>query len=285
MDEYLLIICIISFILISYTFFLLKKSFSPAALYDLAMDEYSQSEYRVAYILLKKAIKMKPKYTAAIQLLGLTSLKLHDYASAENCFIQILKIEPDRMEALYNLALTYQMSGKKQDAKDYYYKALTVDDKDRDTLYNLGLLLYELEEYKDAIETFEKVVKIEPNKAITKFYIAKCKDKMHDLPQYESENSAEEIIELYSTLEGKEDLPPDYSITLATAFAKTGNINKAEEYCQKAIFNVDDDIRSYKLQAVICLVKKDLDCAKNNLHIAMQLNPNDEEVYNLLKYV
>ncbi len=282
MDEYLLIICTILLIFFVSILIMIRKASSPNALYEGALDEFDQGEYRIAFKYLKKALQIKPADIRYLQLLGLTSLKLHDYNTAENCFNEILKVEPDRLEAVYNLALTYQMAEKLEDAKTYYYKALSINDKDKDTLYNLGLLLYEMGEYKDAVSSLEKASKLDPEKSILQFYIAKCKDKISDSSPT---SSPEEIISMYSKLEGKAGLPIEYNITLATAFAKAGNIQKAQEYCSKAILSVEDDIQNYKLQGLLCLVRKDFDCAKNNLQIATQLNPNDEEVYNLLKYV
>ncbi len=285
MDVHLIAICLIIIIIFLYVLIIIWRSSSPKALYDAALDEYKQNEYKVAFEYLNKAVSIKPKYTAAIQLLGLTSLKIGDYKTAENCFLKILKEDPDRLEALYNLALTYQMAGRNEDSKNYYLKAISINDQDKDSLYNLALLLYQMGEYKEAITYFDKSMKLDPKKTLAQFYIAKCKDQMRDSEISLDSESSESVIELYTILAGKNDLPSEYNITLATAYAKAGNIAKAQEYCQKAILTVEDDIQNYKLQSLICLVNKDFACAKNNLHIAMQLNPNDQEVYDLLKYV
>ena len=282
MDTLLIIAFMVLFVLLLIIVFLLVNSMNPKVLFENAHEELSQGNVTGAIKILKKLIRKNASNLEAFNLLGLAYLKIHKYEDAISAFESILEIEPDNFEAEYNLAFALQTLGRYQEAKDHYSRAVSINPNDSDALYNLGLLLFQMKEYQQSAIMFNKALKFRPDNTIIKFYVAQCKDEMCT---YDDQSCIDATLEDYMKLSGKQDLPPEFHIKLATAHAKSGNIKKAEEYCQQAISSNYEDINNYKLLSLICLVKKDFDSARSNLDIAKQLDPHDEEVYTLLKYV
>ena len=278
--NFLKIIAVFSSIFI--IIFLLIRSFiSPKILYDWAMKEVDLDNYIKAKKLFLRAIKRKKNFTEALHRLGLLSFKLKDYKTSEDCFRKIIRFDSDNFVAHYNLGLSLQMLQKTDEAKDSYEKALEVVSDDYDTCFNMGIICFKDKNYKDALSYFEKAQRSLPNQTSNMFFIVKCKD---ELSLEQASITAQTILSEYSKLASKSDLPAEFYSSFARAYAKNGQIKEAEEYCRKSLSFNSEDNQAYKLLGLISLLNNDILSAKTNLTIASQLDPNDDEVYNILKY-
>lgn len=249
--------------------------------YEKGLKTFKENNFNEAKTFLLKAIKKNPNYFQATNCLCLTYFKLKDYKSAKECFEKIVSMNPNDFEAVYNLALTMQMQKSYEEAKKLYEMALKLNNKDFDSYYNLGVIGIDEKNFTVAQEHFKKALSIEPNKTPAQFYLTKCKD---ELCKYNNKKEEEEIINSYLKLSVKADIPEEYYITIATAYAKDGEIDKALEFCKKSIENYPDEASAYRLLGLIYIINNDLNNANANLSIAIELDANNEEGYNLIRY-
>lgn len=284
LDQYQYILYGTSILLISLLFLyliIIRLKHNADYFYKNGLKEFNEGNFTNAKSFLLKATKRKNNFTKAQNLLSLAYFNLNDYDSAKKHLEDIIKLTPNDFEALYNLALTLQMQENYEESKKYYEKAITINNRDYDCFYNLGTISYNQEDYQKAKEYFEKANAINPSISSSKYYIITCEDK---LSESQNNKTEEEIIESYLKLEDRGNLPPDYYISLAISYAKLGNIEKAEDYATKATEFNPDDARAYRLLALICIVKNDIPSAHNNISIAIQLDANSNEGYNLIRY-
>lgn len=273
-------ICFILFIILVIVV-IKKNSVSENILYEKGLEEYEQANYQKAKKLFIKAIAKKSDFFEALLRLGLLYFKLLDYKAAKKCFEQIIETNSDNFIATYNLALTLQMMKMNEDAKNYYRKALSLNDKDADSYFNLGLISFEEKNYVEALGLFERADLLLPNQASVIFYKIRCKD---ELCKYDSDEESQEIINSYMKISSRNDIPSQYYATLTKAYAKNGQLKEAMEFCKKSLQINPEDPESYKLYGLMLIINNDILAAKTNLMIAMQLDPDNEEVYNMLKY-
>ena len=120
----------------------LKPDFAEA--YELMGYTYSfRGDYDTAIGFYKMAIKYKPDFQAAYYDMGGTYLKQGNYGMAINCYETAIKHKPDDFEAYYNMGNAYQQIGDYEAAKRCLKKAEQLK-----ILNNMGLD----EEYKWLIE-------------------------------------------------------------------------------------------------------------------------------------
>lgn len=259
-----------------------KNSVSGDVLYKKGMEEYELANYQKAKRLFIRAIAKKSDFFEALLRLGLLYFKLLDYEAAKKCFEQIIETVPNNFIATYNLALTLQMMKLNDEAKNFYRKAISLNDKDVDSYFNLGLISFGEKNFIEALGLFERANLLSPNQTQVQFYIVKCKD---ELCKYDSEEETQEIINSYMKISSKNDIPPEYYSALTKAHAKNGNIKEALEFCKKSLQANPEDAESYKLYGLISMINNDMLAAKTNLTIALQLDPDNEEIYNMMKYI
>lgn len=259
-----------------------RNNVSENVLYKKGLEEYELANYQKAKQLFIRAIAKKSDFFEALLRLGLLYFKLFDYSEARKCFEQIIETAPNNFIATYNLALTLQMMKLNEDAKNFYRKAVSLNDKDVDSYFNLGLISFEEKNLVEALGLFERANLLLPNQTAVQFYIIKCKD---ELCKYESKEETQEIINSYMKISSRNDIPPEYYSTLTKAHAKNGNIKEALEFCKKSLQVNPEDAESYKLYGLISIINNDILAAKTNLTIAMQLDPDNEEIHNMMKYI
>lgn len=250
-------------------------------LYNNGIEEFELANYKKAKKLFLRAIEKKPDFFEALLRLGLLYFKLSDYDAAKSCFEKIIETSPDNFIVTYNLALTMQMMKLNDEAITYYHKAISLNDKDMDSYFNLGIMSFEKKNYLEALGLFEKAKLLSPTQTSTLYYIVKCRD---ELCKYDNEEDGQEIINSYMKISSRHDVPYEYYAAVTKAYAKMGQIKEAMEFCKKSLQMNPEDPESYKLYGLISIINNDILSAKTNLLIAMQLDPNNEEIYNILKY-
>lgn len=271
------LVVILLFVLI----FIRRKNTNENVLYKKGIEELEHSNYKQAIKLFLRAIAKKSDFFEALLRLGLLYFKLHDYDAAKNCFEKIIETNPDSFIATYNLALTLQMLKLNEESITYYRKAISLNDKDMDSYFNLGIMSFEKKNYLEALGLFEKAHLLSPNQTATLFYIVKCKD---ELCMYETSEEGQEIIDSYMKISSKNDVPKECYTAITKAYAKMGNIKDAMEFCKKSLQLNPEDSEGYKLYGLMSIINNDILSAKTNLLIAMQLDPGNEEIYDIMKY-
>jgi tetratricopeptide (TPR) repeat protein len=84
-------------------------------------------QYEKARATLAEALRLRPDYADAINLLGFAYFRLKQYSEATAQFQQAIRLAPDNTVAHYNLGKTYFLMGRKEEAQQIYRKLLTLD--------------------------------------------------------------------------------------------------------------------------------------------------------------
>lgn len=246
--------------------------------FRLSKKAFKNGDYKkVKELLESSAASKESKF-----ILGLSQLKLGELDAAKESFEQVLKAAPKNMEAMLNLAQVHQKQKNYDEALDTYNKVLSENKDNLDSLLNIGLINFEKGKVNDALEYLEKAKELSPDNAQVLFSIAKCKGAMCDL---DNEEACKEALEEYAKIENNPNLPPEYDSDLAKLYAKSGNLDKAFECCQKILLKESENNEIYKLLGLVQFIKKDFESAKITLSTAINLKPDDVEAHNILSYV
>lgn len=255
---------------------------SREAKYNLALTFIELNDYDKAIKCFEDLLELDPNDFDAQYNMGLVYFRAGDYLNAKKCFEKILETEPRDFNTLFNLALTYQMQQSYEDAQEFYAKALKENEKDADCYFNLGLMAFDTNEYQKALELFEQANGRSFGRTDIMFSILRCKD---ELCKYETEEEGQDIINQYIKISKYPDLPLDFDVFWARAYAKIGQIDKAYEICNRALVSSPNDALVYRVLGLIKLVKNELEEAKSALLKAIDLDIYNPEGYNILAYV
>ena len=250
--------------------------------YALGVKAVKKKDFDRAKKLLSKAVDLKSDFKEARCELCLIYSKENDPESSRACFESALKMAPKDFDTLFHYANILKMQNAYDEAKDLYLRALKEDAKNRDCYFNLGYINFYQADYTTALEFFTKVLELYPEDAEAKFYILKCKDEMCE---YKSDAEEQDIINEYLKISQNPNLPAEFNLSFAKAYAKTGDIDKALKQCQEGLIKDPENIDGYNLLGLIQLLKNDLSGAKNNLSTVVHLESDNEEAHELLSYV
>lgn len=250
--------------------------------YNLGVTYMALREYENAKKCFEEVLEADSDDFNARYNLGLVFFKIGDYINAKGCFDKILETDPREFNTLFNLALTLQMQQSYEEAQELYAKALQENDKDPDCYFNLGIIAFERKEYPQSLELFEKAHGYAFGRTDIMFSLARCKDEMC---KFETEEEGKEIVANYSKISKYSDLPLEFDVYWARAYAKTGQIEKALEICNRAVVSSPNDALVYRILGLIKLVKNELEEAKSALFKAVDLDIYNPDGYNILSYV
>jgi protein O-mannosyl-transferase len=96
---------------------------------------------------------------------GYDLMQRGEYDRARPHFAEALRIEPRFFAALVYMGLSLEKEGKLQDAIGFYARAVAVDPNNADVRTNLGLLLAREGRFADAAAQLNEVLRLTPNSA------------------------------------------------------------------------------------------------------------------------
>ncbi len=261
-------------------FFKNEKDFYEK-LYSSGIKRLNAGKYLRAKLLLQKVLKFDSTYKDAQFNLGIAHLKLKEYNLARVCFESVLISTPKNFESLFYLAQALQLQGLYEDASEFYQKAIAENANSVDCFFNLGFVYYKQHKFDTALEFLNKANLMFPDNEQILFYLNRCND---ELCTYDDDAQGLQIIDEYLKMSKTPNLPVEFNIAVARAYAKLGKIDKSEEYCKKSLNDNSENIESYKLLGLIQLIKKDFIETKNILATALHLQPSNKDLHALLSY-
>lgn len=284
-----IVIIFITFIVsitVAWIWYFKKSKPSYEVLYQMGLKEFNNNNYEKAEKLFSQALALQDTYKEARYQLGLVNLKLEKYDDAKENLEKYLKVAPKDFNALFNMGVVCEHKESYDEAKEFYGKALKENPDDGECNFNFGKVNLLQKNYDVAKEYLEKSSDLLPdiNKSAASFQLIKCKEEA----LYEETVEAQQVIideYLKFETENPNNLPNDFHITLAKAYAKSGKMKESFESCQKSLEINSDDVEVYKQMALMQLLKKDLVGAKKTLSTALNLDPKNEELHNLLAYL
>lgn len=273
-------------ITIAWFWYFQKEKPSSEILYKEGLKALKKNNIEKAEKLLLKSAESPSASKDTLYQLGLVYLKSGKYEEAKEMFEKVLKLSPKDFGALFNMGVVLQNQQSYEQANDYYIRALKENPDDGECNLNFAIMNFEQKNYDVATEYFEKSANLLPEemKPTASFHLLKCKNED---PKIETDEEQKTIIEEYLEFEttNSQNLPKDFHISVAKAYAKGGKIKEAFERCQKSLEIDSNNIDTYKQMALMQLIKKDFVGAKKTLSTALSLQPKDEELHNLLSYV
>lgn len=274
-------------LIFSFVFFLIwvwffKEDKEPVEnFYKLALKAFEAGDYKKAKELFLQISNLDSNIDAKYKL-GITCLKLKEYDDAKSYLEAVVKKNPKNKDAINKLAEVLQLQGDYDEAINILGKVAKQDPKNPENAINMSDVYFNKGEFEKALEILESAKKNSPDNTGILFAIAKCKNQLLNI---ENDEECKNILDEYIKLAGRKDLPDEFNITIAKAYAINGEVEKATEYCQKAISLKSEDMEAYRLLGLIQLVKMDFDGAKSNLTIALNIQPNNQETHNIFSYL
>lgn len=249
--------------------------------YKQALKAFDAGDYKTAKELFLQISNLESNTDAKYKL-GICCLKLKEYDEAKSYFEAVLKKVPKNSEALVHLAEVLQLQGNYDEAIELFNKLAKQDPKNPQNLINISNVYYDQSDFNKALETLEEANKKSPNDTKVLFSIVKCKNQLCDI---ENDEECKNILDEYIKLAENKDLPDEFNLAIAKAYAINGETDMAIEYCQKAISLKSEDMEAYQLLGLVQLIKLDFDKAKSNLTIALNFQPNNKETHNIFSYL
>lgn len=250
--------------------------------YGLAQNAFQGKNYKKAEELLNKFLIDQPNSKEGRELLGETYIELNDYEKAKECYDKVLKAAPKDIQIMAKMAKVLELLQQFDQAKDLYQKAAQENPDSIELNNSIGVVNLKQGNLKEAQEIFEKAIEKNPDDTAAAFYLTKCESEMCD---FTNEEKAQIIVERYLMLSKAPDLPKEFDVSLAIAYAKTGQIDKTLAASQRALEADSENIEAYKILGLTQLIKKDLNAAKNTLTTGLHLDSSDKELHELLSYV
>lgn len=145
---------------------------SLAVLYELSGDaKLGMEKYTTAY-------QLEPRNTEVIYALAYAKENLGETNQALNLYRKMARIDTTYVDAFFHIARIYQFDKPQLDSAIYYYKkAIKVNQEHVPSYHNLGLAYESKDDITNALFAYSKVLKIDPDYALTKERVAVLKNK------------------------------------------------------------------------------------------------------------
>ncbi len=145
---------------------------SLAVLYELkGKPELAMEKYTTAY-------QLAPRNTEVIYALAFAKENNGKINEALSLYRRMSKIDSTYADAYFHIARIYQFEKPQLDSAMIYYKrAIKANQEHVPSYHNLGLLYEEKNDITNALFTYAKVLKIDPEYALTKERVAALKNK------------------------------------------------------------------------------------------------------------
>ncbi len=255
-------------------------------------------EYREAEEELKKAAQLQPDFAEALEELGNVLMKLNKteeavstyeklihidrdnyhawvgkarafinserWKEAVHCYKEAIRIRPDCYRSYYNMAAALEEAGKQKEAIEAYHCAIAINPDFTDAYNNLGILLSLQGKRGEALEVYEEGIATNSKHDGLYFNMGMC--------LYEEGSYAQAIAAYRNAL----DINPnelEIYYYLGSALTEMRNYNDAIDAYKSALeIKPSDSVLYYHMAVIYALLGRN-DISMENLHRAIELNP------------
>ncbi len=134
----------------------------PATLFNLARAALRAGNSLKAAKLARRLSKIAAKDPATWELRALIASTLGAYQDGVKFWKRAVKLAPYSTSALNNLGGSYRQLGQNDTAIEYYEKSLSIEPNQPDTLFNLGAAQIARDDVQAGREAYEKGLKLRP---------------------------------------------------------------------------------------------------------------------------
>ena len=129
---------------------------------DKAVGLYQSGELTRAANLCQRVLKIQPKHSGALHLLGVIQHTAGDYAQAVDLIEQAVVLNPHVDSSWCNLGLAHNALGQNEPAIDCYQRALSLNPRSAAANLNLGIALSAAGGLRDAIPFYDRAIQLKP---------------------------------------------------------------------------------------------------------------------------
>ncbi|MGA2532005.1 MAG: tetratricopeptide repeat protein [Candidatus Aminicenantales bacterium] len=235
-----------------------------------ALDEMGSARTR-----LEKAVKLNSSFTEGLWLLAGIYDKQRDYPAAIEAYQKVAALNPSRAEAFFGLGLVLKRTSRHQEAVDALEKAIALNINTKEVFFELGDTYEAMQDWAKAADAYEKYLAAKPEVTWNGYLrLGLCRTR---LQQYDAAIAA--------FLAAQKSQPKDLKVnfSLAEAYEKAGQLEKAEEVYNNLAQINPGEARSYYTQALrIYNAAGRFDKAIGPAKKIVELEPKNEmNVYNL----
>lgn len=154
-----------------------------AYLHGLAMEHIQKGNLDDAERLLKQALKMAPKNSEVLRLMGVIFAFKKDFYTALKMFDASIKYEPKNWLSHSNRGNILRDLNRFEEALKSYDFSIALHSNYAEVYNNKGNTLIELNQYEASIVCYEKAISLQPNYADAYHGMGNAFKKIHNLPK------------------------------------------------------------------------------------------------------
>ena len=226
---------------------------------------------------LQKALELADTTKDAYLQVGYTLFRIGKNDESYDILSKGLSLYPDDFRMNYFYGLTLQRKGRESDAVEYFVKALTISPDELSVMTTLALSYNGLKRYEEADVIYERALKLDPyNVLVLNNYAYNLSERGVNL---------ERALEMSKFTIDKEPNSASYLDTYGWICYKMGKYEEAKKYIEKAVSISGSSAVLMEHLGDVYFALKDNINAKKCWEKALELNPNNQNVKDKLKFV
>ena len=179
-----------------------------------------------ALVEFKRALEADPDFAQAHAALLSTYLDLRQLSKAEEHYHAAVKSDSDMYEVHHNFGVLLTLQGKPREAAEAFRRALEINPFNANSHNNLGFALADQGVLTEAVRHFRLALENNPNLRFPHFGLGQILQRQG--------KHAEAIDHFLKTLTVEDEKTSLFMFSLADAYARTGNAQKAIHYAQQS---------------------------------------------------
>ena len=196
-----------------------------------------------------------------------------DLEGARQAYEAALKLAPKRVDVLSNLGLVYSQLGRTETAVECFRKALQIEPRQYSVRVNLAVTYMRAGEFAPAQQELATVVNAQPSNLLARNLLGVCLLRLNRLP--------EGIAQLETARQANGN-DPALTVTLASAYIKTNQLDKAEPLVDE--LKKIDSAEAHFIVGSFYLAKFDHQKAIEEFKLALERNPKLPEAHAQLAF-
>jgi tetratricopeptide (TPR) repeat protein/S1-C subfamily serine protease len=247
----------------------LSETLTADDLFIQALDLGIVSNDKAAILVLERAIRLRPNYTAAFFLRGASRLELNDLQGAIADFNEAIRLDPKFVGALNSRGLTRLDLNDRQGAIADFNEAIRLNPRFVMAFSNRGMTRSDMGDQKGAMADYNEAIRLDPKHAVAFYNRGTLRTVLGDWQGALADFDM--AIQLYSGL--------------AIAFYNRGRVRAELRDQQGALLDFTETIRldpkfagAYNNRGIIRRQKGDLQGAMADYNEAIRLDPKQAVV-------
>lgn len=235
---------------------------------DIAMEYQNLGMTKEAIDILREAISTNPQNEGALYEIAFLYDHLGDYKNAIKCYTDFIDENPYSYTAWYNLGNAHSKLEDFDKAVHAYDYAILINSDFGPAHFNMANAYLSQEKFHKAIEHFHECIKLDGEDAMALCYLGEAHEQLHELEL--ARHYYKRALELTPML-------AEAWLGLGIIEDLEGNTKEGITLIQKALHYDQENAGIYHVLAGAYEKINEIELAKANYIISLELDPNDEE--------